>query len=161
MPKKAQSEEVDPVRSRLASAAAGTAERVSAPERGEVPGTSAPRSTAKPRRAAPPAKAKAPAKPDKSSPLQATVNRKFMVSEQEADRMEEVTLSVSRAFGGKVPHTKISRVLWTILGDMEERIKRVKPAESRRAPSTGDSDAQAEYEVALYEFLSDFFNRNR
>ena len=116
MPKRAQNDEVDPVRSRLASKAAGTAAPTSPPERDEVAVAAAapakPRA-AKPRRAAPAKTAPAP-KPSKSSALQATVNRKFMVSEQEAERMEEVTLSVSRAFGGKVPHTKISRVLWTI-----------------------------------------------
>ena len=84
-----------------------------------------------------------------------------MVTEQEAERMQEVTLTISKAFGGKVPHTKITRALWSILADQEERIKRVTPESRRQAPSTGNPEAQAEYEIALYEFLSEFFTRNR
>ncbi len=83
-----------------------------------------------------------------------------MLSRAEADRMSDMEKLVSRAFGASVPHTKISRVLWTILGDMEERLQRHGVGEPRPQPSTGNPDAQAEFEVELYEFLSTIITRN-
>lgn len=157
-----ENDAVDPVRARLAGAVAGAVVEP-APESAHEESRSEPALPRTPR----PAKQRPTREPQlsrpvaKPSPTQATVNRKFMVTEQEAERMQEVTLTISKAFGGKVPHTKITRALWSILADHEERIKRMAPGDRRPAPSTGDSDAQAEYEIALYEFLSEFLNRSR
>ena len=82
-----------------------------------------------------------------------------MVTEAEAERMADVTQSISRAFGGKVGHSLISRALWTVLGDMEERIERLGKGDPRPLPSTGDSDAQAEYEIAVYELVGSILTR--
>lgn len=159
-----ENDAVDPVRARLAGAVAGAVVETPVPteapaaSRSELePPARTPRTT-RPRPTREPHLSRPVAKP---ATTQASVNRKFMVTEQEAERMQEVTLTISRAFGGKVPHTKITRALWAILADHEERIKRMAPGDRRPAPSTGDSDAQAEYEIALHEFLSEFLNRSR
>ena len=145
MPKKAPEQEtVDPVRARLAGV-------VAAPTKTEprkaAPKSVKPKTTQKLKRMT------------QSVPERASVNRKFMVTEAEAERMAEVTHNISKTFGGKVGHSLITRALWTVLGDMEERIKRFGDGESRSLPSTGDADAQAEYEVAVYEMIRSIVNR--
>lgn len=84
-----------------------------------------------------------------------TVNRKIMVTEQEAQLIEAMTGVISDAFGSKVTYSQISRALWAIVAGAEDSIR----AGSRRAPnlavpSKGNHIAMAEYEEALADFLT-------
>lgn len=96
-----------------------------------------------------------------SKPRIMTVNRKIMVTPEEASRIEETTAAISSAFGSKVSYSQVSRAVWSILAGAEEAIH----AESKRAPylrvpSKGDHIAMAEYEDALADFLAGALKRS-
>lgn len=160
MPKRAPSQElIDPVRSRMAAAAAAAV---------------APR----PREASPPTPAPIEHRPRdrdeeeiaevvggagprprgpvsrSSHSLRLTINRKIMVSSEEAERIDQVAAVMSAAFGSKVTYSQVSRAFWSIIAGAEDAIR----AGARRAPkltvpSKGDHVAMAHYEQALADFI--------
>lgn len=141
MPKRAESNNtVDPVRSRLAASVAAPATETEA----------------KPQKAPPKSK---PSTPPESTPScgasdRLTTSRKFMLTDAEAERIDETTRIVCRAFGCKVSHSAISRVLWTILADASEQIRRrPRQGEKISPPPKGDKLATAELEEALHDYL--------
>jgi len=157
MPKKApKADEIDPVRSRLAGS-------VAAPAPKPVP------QSIKPRSSAPDVEAVEVATKKPSSPVSArrkpvstrmTINRKFMITEQEADQMEDTLRLISKAFGGKVTYSQVSRALWTILAGREDVFKSVGRRSTKRTPpSTGDALGMAEYEEEVAEFLEAVMRR--
>lgn len=91
-----------------------------------------------------------------------TVNRKIMVSEQEARQIEDMTSMISEAFGSKVTYSQVSRALWSVLGKAEDAIVngRRRGAMSLAVPSKGDDVAMAEYEEALADFLTIVLKRS-
>lgn len=158
MPKRAQPEDtIDPVRSRLAAAAAAPVaiqERPAPPpapakvEQEEEPedrgqwGGRAPVERS-PRKTRPQVR-----------PGALTVNRKIMVTAQEAQRIEETTAVITGAFGSKVTYSQVSRALWSILAGSEEEIRAgARRAPKLQVPSKGDHIGMAEYEEALADFL--------
>lgn len=156
MPKRAEPDEtIDPVRSRLAAAAAApiapqrvtTARQPGPVEKHPVQGEQGGRE-GNGRPDAPPRSLSA------GRPRVLTVNRKVMVTPDEAQRIEETTALISSAFGSKVTYSQVSRALWSLLAGAEDAIR----AGSRRAPrlsvpSKGNHIAMAEYEEALADFL--------
>lgn len=145
MPKRAATDEaIDPVRARLAAAAA-------APVALSVTKTSAAESDST-KEAAPLQPKAAQSKGPRTSAL--TVNRKIMVSPDEADRIEETTTAISAAFGSKVTYSQVSRAVWSILAGAEDAIRLgARRAPRLRVPSKGDQIGMAEYEEALADFL--------
>lgn len=84
-----------------------------------------------------------------------SVNRKIMVSEAEAERMEETMAAISAAFGSKVNYSQVTRAVWSILAGAEDAIRaESKRAPNLRVPSKGDHIAMAEYEEAVADFLA-------
>jgi hypothetical protein len=84
-----------------------------------------------------------------------TVNRKIMVSEPEADRMEETMDAISAAFGSKVNYSQVTRAVWSVLAGAEDAIRaEAKRAPNLRVPSKGNQIAMAEYEDAITDFLA-------
>lgn len=80
-----------------------------------------------------------------------------MVSEHEAEQIEEMTRVISQAFGSKVTYSQISRSLWAVVANAEEAILaggRGHNREKLSVPSKGDHLAMAEYEQALADFLA-------
>lgn len=161
MPKRApQNDEIDPVRSRLAAAAAAPAAELPPPAPAPKAPSPAKSEEAPPRKRKQSAPARRPSRPQVfATPAAELRNRKFMVTELEAERMEEAIQAISRAFGGKVAQSQISRAMWTILADLEEGISRRPRGERRALPSTGNSDAQAEYERDVQAFLAEILRR--
>lgn len=183
MPKRAATDDtIDPVRSRLAAMAA-------APQTLPTPRKEVPEDPPVTENGAGPDTAQAPAASDTveavggrtppssrdtrkrdrdrrpyasaSKPRIMTVNRKIMVTPEEASRIEETTAAISSAFGSKVSYSQVSRAVWSILAGAEEAIH----AESKRAPylrvpSKGDHIAMAEYEDALADFLTGALKRS-
>lgn len=170
MPKRASTDDaIDPVRARLAAAASApvtTAERRPAVQ--TMP--------AEPLEARPEARREAVGEGGAPSPLprsraipeparairgtSLTINRKIMVTPEEADRIEAACDVISSAFGSKVTYSQVSRAMWSILSGADEAIK----AGARRAPrmsvpSKGDHLGMAEYEQALADFLATALRR--
>jgi hypothetical protein len=84
-----------------------------------------------------------------------SVNRKMMVSEAEADRMDETMAAISAAFGSKVNYSQVTRALWSVLAGAEDAIRaESKRAPNLRVPSKGDHVGMAEYEDAIADFLA-------
>jgi len=84
-----------------------------------------------------------------------SVNRKIMVSESEAERMEETIAAISAAFGSKVNYSQVTRAVWSILAGAEDAIRaESKRAPNLRVPSKGDHIGMAEYEEAVADFLA-------
>lgn len=164
MPKKApQADTIDPVRSRLAGAVAGPATPRAAPVVEPEP----PRETKSepepvPAEAAPPKpSAQASSKPKPApTPSAMTVNRKFMVSPQEADQIEQTLKLLKETFGSKVTLSQATRAMWTILAGSEDALRRAGRRQPQRtAPSTGNAMAMAEYEEEVAEFLEAVLKR--
>ena len=44
------------------------------------------------------------------------MNRKVMITEDEAERFAEATLSICAAFGSQVTYSQITRALWALAG---------------------------------------------
>ena len=148
-------DKVDPVRSRLA-------ESVSAPVRPAKPEAAAPAQPVQRKpitNGATTTRAKKTAKPLKKAgkPDALTLNRKFMVSEHDAQLMEEMTTAISAAFGSKVTSSAVNRALWAVIANSEEAIAaggRGHNREKLTVPSKGDHLAMVEYEHTLAEFLA-------
>ncbi len=93
--------------------------------------------------------------PARSASRTMTVNRKIMVSEPEADRMEETMDAISAAFGSKVNYSQVTRAVWSVLAGAEDAIRaEAKRAPNLRVPSKGNQIAMAEYEDAITDFLA-------
>ena len=58
------------------------------------------------------------------------VNRKVMITEDEAERFAEATVSISAAFGSQVTYSQITRVLWALACGGQDAIR----ARTRRIP---------------------------
>ena len=91
------------------------------------------------------------ARPQRRGRNYLTVNRKVMITEDEAERFAEATLSISSAFGSQVTYSQIT---WAVACGAQDasrtptrRIPRIP------VPSMGDHAAMAEYEQALADFL--------
>jgi len=83
-----------------------------------------------------------------------TVNRKVMVSEDEATRFAETTSLISSAFGSRVTYSQVTRALWALTCGAEDAIRTMtRRAPKLSVPSKGDHAAMAEYEQALADFL--------
>lgn len=77
------------------------------------------------------------------------MNRKMMVSEAEAERMDETMGLISASFGSKVNYSQVTRALWSVLAGAEDSIRaESKRAPNLRVPSKGDHIGMAEYEEA-------------
>ena len=157
MPKKApQTDSIDPVRSRLAGAVAGpssTAVPIERPQHQTATEPDASSSSSKTTGVS------RPKPPTQSSSM--TVNRKFMVSPQEADQIEQTLKMLKESFGSKVTLSQATRAMWTILSGCEEAMRRAGRRQVKRtAPSTGNAMALAEYEEEVAEFLEAIFKRS-
>ena len=94
------------------------------------------------------------ARPQRRGRNYLTVNRKVMITEDEAERFAEATLSISSAFGSQVTYSQITRALWAVACGAQDATR----TPTRRiphipVPSRGDHVAMAEYEQALADFL--------
>ena len=151
MARRAHSDDVvDPTRARLAALASAPPEPQS-----ELP-TSPP--SDKPGGASRPGKgqggAGSVARPQRRGRNYLTVNRKVMITEDEAECFAEATLSISSAFGSQVTYSQITRALWAVACGAQDATR----TPTRRiphipVPSRGDHAAMAEYEQALADFL--------
>lgn len=158
MPKRApQDEAIDPVRSRLAQAASAPAviSRPAPPVMQTPPADEVDQVEREP---SPPPVGRGTSRPTRAPALRSgtslSVNRKIMVTPDEADQIEETTKMISRAFGSRVTYSQISRAMWSILAGAEEAIQAgARRAPKLTAPSTGDRIAMAEYEQALTDFI--------
>lgn len=84
-----------------------------------------------------------------------SVNRKMMVSEAEAERMDETMGLISASFGSNVNYSQVTRALWSVLAGAEDSIRaESKRASNLRVPSKGDRIGMAEYEEAIADFLA-------
>lgn len=167
MPKRAaETDTIDPVRSRLAAMAA--APQTSAPAVQDPPpaipeADQEPEPKPEPRkrevggggRPSPRELRRENRGPVRSPSRTMTVNRKIMVSEPEADRMEETMDAISAAFGSKVNYSQVTRAIWSVLAGAEDAIRaEAKRAPNLRVPSKGNQIAMAEYEDAVTDFLA-------
>ncbi len=158
MPKKApQNDSIDPVRSRLAGAVAGPppvpAKSAPAPKPDLVPETQPPATVQ-------PQSVKLKARPVASSSSM-TVNRKFMVSPQEADQIKQTLNMLEETFKSKITLSQATRAMWTILAGSEEAMQQAgRRRVKRTAPSTGNAMAMAEYEEEVAEFLETVLKRS-
>jgi len=90
-----------------------------------------------------------------------TVNRKFMVSPQEAEQIEQTLKMLKDSFGSKVTLSQATRAMWTILAGSEEALHKAGRRQARRtAPSTGNAMAMAEYEEEVAAFLEAVLKRS-
>ncbi len=90
------------------------------------------------------------------------VNRKFLVSKDEARQIDEMTTILGAAFGAKLGHSQITRALWSLVAGAEEAIKvtgQRQGAIERELPLRGDYEAMAEFEEDLAGFLAASFAR--
>jgi hypothetical protein len=164
MPKRASSDEsIDPVRSRLAAQAAAPV--TSVPDSSSVAVmNNAPKAEPRPAEAKPEGQGRAAsAKPVKSRAHSLTVNRKVMVTPEEADQIEGTTRAISSAFGSRVSYSQVSRAMWTVLANAsaDESLRPSSRRTQRLAvPSKGDHVGMAEYEKALAEFLTSALKRS-
>jgi hypothetical protein len=172
MPKRASTDDtIDPVRSRLAAEASvpvapmrqpAPVQPVALPEPKEARTEARREEVGGQRPASVPTRPRAnpePARPLRGTSL--TINRKILVTPEEADRIEETTDAISSAFGSKVTYSQVSRAMWSILAGAEEAVR----AGARRAPrlqvpSKGDHLGMAEYEQALADFLATALKRS-
>lgn len=158
MPKKApQNDSIDPVRSRLAGAVAGPPPAQAAPP-AEIKPEPAPEPP--PRVSAQPTPTKPKVRPT-ASPSSMTVNRKFMVSSQEADQIKQTLSMLEETFKSKITLSQATRAMWTILAGSEEAMRQAgRRRVKRTAPSTGNAMAMAEYEEEVAEFLEAVLKRS-
>ena len=141
---------VDPTRARLAALASAPPEPQS--ELPASPPSDKPGEASRPRKGQ--GGAGSVARPQRRGRNYLTVNRKVMITEDEAERFAEATLSISSAFGSQVTYSQITRALWAVACGAQDAIR----APARRipripVPSRGDHAAMAEYEQALADFL--------
>ncbi len=167
MPKKAtDTDSVDPVRSRLAASRAPDPVRSSlaAEVAGPAPSRPVPKNGMRAEHmdaeesgggvGLVEAPARTPRSPvsSKHQSQRLTINRKFLVTPQEHDRMDEVLALIGQKFG-KAAYSHVSRALWTILAKSEEAIEAAPARERMQAPAKGDYIGMAEFEDALADFL--------
>lgn len=102
-----------------------------------------------------PAPSRAPAISPQRPPEGAMrVNKKFLVSEAESERMEATLDVISQAFGSRVSYSQASRAVWSVLAIAEEAMAGYpRRGEPLRRPSKGDAIGMAEYEEALCDYL--------
>lgn len=156
MAKRAEpNETIDVVRSRLAEAVSAPVPpvRVTPSVQKKMP----PRSSTGNGRAKVSRKRAGEARVKSDRPDALTINRKFMVSEHDAEMIDEMTAIISAAFGSKVPHSAVSRALWAVVANAEEAIiagGRGHNRQKLRVPSKGNHLAMVEYEEALASFLT-------
>lgn len=82
------------------------------------------------------------------------VNKKFLVTDGESDRIEATLDSISHAFGSKVSYAQASRAMWSVLAIAEEAMAaNPRRGEPLRRPSKGDAVGMAEYEEAVCDYL--------
>jgi len=151
MPKRAHIDDtVDPTRAKLAELASAPSIRPSALEpAAESPAPEDAKSEAEQGSASAPA-----AKPKSRGRNYLTVNRKVMISQDEADRFAEATHLISSSFGSRVTYSQVSRALWALTCGAEDAIREAaRRAPNLTVPSKGDHAAMAEYEQALAKFL--------
>ena len=155
MPKRAPIDDtIDPVRSRLA-AQASTAIAPNPPVKPRLSvGAVQPKSQDEEEGGQTPPK-------KRNGPVQYTVNRKAMFTQEEADRNEEIQNTISRAFGSKVGYSHVTRAFWAILAGAEETMmgNRVRRSVRLSPPQKGNYIAMAEYEDALADFLREVLKR--
>ena len=152
MPRRAHIDDVvDPTRARLAALASAPPQSESelpTPPPSDKPGGASERREGQ-------GGAGSVARPQRRGRNYLTVNRKVMITEDEAERFAEATVSISAAFGSQVTYSQITRALWALACGAQDTIR----ARSRRiipsipVPSRGDHAAMAEYEQALADFL--------
>lgn len=160
MPKKApQTDTVDPVRSRLAGAVAGPTPKLAAtpidptPHENQVEPEPQPDAVTSP----PPERPRKPTA--KASAM--TINRKFMVSPQEAEQIEQTLKLLKEAFKCKITLSQATRALWAILAGSEDVMRGVgRRYQPRTGPSTGNALAMAEHEEEVAEFLEEILKRS-
>ncbi|MAT50140.1 MAG: hypothetical protein CMK32_03025 [Porticoccaceae bacterium] len=186
MPRRAPTEDtVDPVRSRLAASVATPAPRTAPrpaqaptpmPEPAEAPAP-APDPTPEPpaavggvpepeprhvqRRVPPPVRRPAPQPPARKDAMSAMrITKKFLVNENESDRMEATLAAIGDAFGSRVTYSQASRAVWSLLAIAEEALAaHPRRGEPLRRPSKGDAIGMAEYEEELSDYLRTVLKR--
>lgn len=90
-----------------------------------------------------------------------TVNRKVMISEDEADRYVGATRMISSAFGNRVTYSQVTRALWALTCGAADAIReRAHLAPKLPVPSKGNHVAMAEFEQALADFLGVVIERS-
>lgn len=162
MPKRASTiDTVDPVRSRLAAAVASPSQKQQKPIDPEPHGSEV--GDESPLRAAVEAPKPSPSVPRpvlprqerrRPEPRSLTVPRKFMLTPDEAERMDQTIYAISQAFGSKVTYSQVSRALWAILAGAEDALAgNPRRGQPLRVPSRGDPLAMAEYEEAIVDYL--------
>lgn len=102
-----------------------------------------------------PAKKKPATRPSTPANGALVVNRKVLISAEEAERITRVMGVIDASFGSKANYSQITRALWAILCGAEDAIR----GSAKRAPrgltlpSKGNPVALAEYEQELLQFL--------
>ncbi len=162
MPKRASTvDTVDPVRSRLAAAVASPAPKQQKPidpepSDPEVGDESPPRSVVEAPKSSPPVSRPVLPRQERRrpEPRSLTVPRKFMLTPEEAERMDQTIYAISQAFGSRVTYSQVSRALWAILAGAEDALAgNPRRGQPLRVPSRGDPLAMAEYEEAIVDYL--------
>ena len=91
-----------------------------------------------------------------------TVNRKVMISEDEAARFTEAISLISSVFGSRVTYSQVTRALWALTCGAVDAIREgARQAPKLSVPSKGDHAAMAQYEQALADFLEVAIKRLR
>lgn len=170
MPRRAGSEdEVDPVRARLAAAAAAPPKQQESPsqevQREPVEPIASTEAAPREQRIEPTGRRRAQRKVRKraSAPRANTVNKKTLVTREEAELIDEAVAAVSAAFGSKVTFSQITRAMWAILSESEDAVAAFGRRERgyRSLPSTGNAAAMAEYEAAVGQFIAEALRARR
>lgn len=90
-----------------------------------------------------------------------TVNRKVMISEDEADRYIGATHMISSAFGSRVTYSQVTRALWALTCGATAAIReKAHLSPKLPVPSKGNHVAMAEFEQALACFLGVVIERS-
>lgn len=169
MPRRASTDDkIDPVRSMLAASVAAPTPK---PEPGPEPEVSTPAPAQPPQqqrevgeqrlqprsieskpRPTRPTRQAMPAAPRNDKKF--LVAKKFLVTEDESERIDSVLDAISVAFGSKVSYSQASRALWTVMMFAEEAMAASpRRGEPLRRPSKGDAIGMAEYEEAIADYL--------
>jgi len=143
MPKRAPTDEtIDPVRARLAAAVSEPAPVVQ--NNGKAVGGAEAKQT----------KAQNSRSKKTADPGAFRVGKKFLVTDDEAERMEATIGFIGDAFGSRVTYAQASRAMWALLAMAEEALAaNPRRGEPLRRPSKGDALGMAEYEAELCDYL--------
>lgn len=148
-------DEINVVRSTLAAEVAGPASKKTSNDPPEAGGDAVPSPSSEPEQTT---NGKATTRNEAL-----IVNRKFLVSKDEARQIDEMTSILSTAFGAKLGHSQITRALWSLVAGSEEAIKvtgQRQGAIHREPPLRGDYEAMAEFEEDLAGFLAASIKRS-